>query len=39
VHRPVHQSQAMHLAARLLSDDLVALVDDIEYFLVHGWFC
>jgi hypothetical protein len=29
----------MHFTARLVSDDLVALVDDIEDFLVHGCSC
>src|ERR1035441_7534034 len=36
MHRPVHQSQAMHLTARLLPDDFVTLVDDIEDFFVHA---
>src|ERR1035437_2821197 len=35
MHRPVHQPQPMHLAAWLLPNDLVALVDDIEYLCAH----
>src|ERR1019366_6833949 len=36
MHGSMHQPQPMHLAARLLPDDLVTLVDHIEDLLAHA---
>ena len=35
VHGPMHETLPMHFATGLPTDDLVAFIDHIEYFLDH----
>ena len=31
------QTAPMHFTAPLLPDDFVKVIDDVEYFFIHGW--